>query len=87
VAEPQPLGRIAAAPFTIELWGEDDWRVFVNGERYTPLERSLTIRYRDAYEGPQQGHYGEAILLDLNKHLGGALVLADRPMAGFNEIP
>jgi hypothetical protein len=81
------IGRVAAGPLVVELLGVDDWAVWVAGQRMPGMEKSLRVLYEDEYAGPADGHYGQLILKDLAKRLGGVADIEPRPIAAFNEIP
>jgi hypothetical protein len=69
------------------LNGVDEWSVVVDGKPDAVMARALTARYRDAYRGPSNGHYGQLILNDLAGRTGGTMTIRDFPPAGPDEIP
>lgn len=70
--EGEPIGFVSyGKAVRAELWGEDDWRVLVGNEEVPELAETLTRYYRDSYQGPADGFYGQAILQHLAEMVDG----------------
>ena len=87
--EGKPLGFVSFADGIIlaELFGVDDWRVTVAGKDSPGMARSLAALYEDSYRGPQDGYYGQLILKDLAKRMGGVDSFDQPRPAPFDVIP
>ncbi len=78
--EPQtPVGKVtyAGGGIIAELLGLDEWRVTVEGKDSPAMARSLADLYRDHYQGPQDGYYGQRILNDLAERMNGTAEFYD----------
>jgi hypothetical protein len=87
---PEKLIGWAASPgetIKAELLGLDRWRVTVGGEENPALAFLLTAQYRDAYNGPQDGYYGQLILRDLAEVLRGTYWFDQPPPGDPRAIP
>ena len=84
----EPIGYVAymEGMALAELFGEDRWRVTVAGKDDPATARNLTEMYRDAYRGPQEGYYGQKILQDAAKMLGGVAVVNPVKPAASEQV-
>jgi hypothetical protein len=84
-----PIGHVlyGDAPIRAELFADGSWRVRVVDKEYPTMASTLEQLYRDHYQGPSDGHYGERILADLARRWSGVSVFYGTSPAGPGEIP
>jgi hypothetical protein len=85
----EPIGSVTYGNGSVvaELWGRDNWQVYLSGKENPGMARGLKAMYADTYNGPSDGYYGQLILNDLAGWTGGTMTIRDFPPAGPNEIP
>lgn len=86
-ADPDSLGKVVAGPLVAELLEVDHWHVTINGEDDPVTARLLTAVYLYHYQGPQDGFYGERILQEAAKFLGGTYHYGPALLRLTNGLP